>query len=105
MQEFVKKHKVTYPIIKVSQATLAAYGIDGFPTKYVVDASGKVALVDPPELNAAALEPLLAAAKPGKAESGPPELGCSKKFDAALKALRAGDYKAAAPDLAKLEKE
>ena len=62
-----------------------------FPTLYTIDASGKI--------NAQNFDGLL-----GECDV-PPALELSKKFDKARAAMKAGDFKTASGELAKLEKD
>ncbi len=79
----------------------------------MIDVDGTLANDPQTGLDEALVEDLLKKVKPenqkydNKGGSGlePPKLDYSKKFAAALKAIKAGDWKAAAVELAKLEKE
>jgi len=89
LEGFIKKHSITYPIISARQAG-RAYGIKAYPTEFTVDAHGCIT-----SQNAASIL--------GECDV-PPALEYSKKFDKARAAIKAGDFKTAASELAKLEK-
>jgi hypothetical protein len=76
-----------------------AYGIAGWPSKYLVGASGKVVWNDHFGITEAMVEEQL------KNVLSYPQLEYSKKFDGALKLVKSGDYGNAAAELAKLETE
>jgi thiol-disulfide isomerase/thioredoxin/outer membrane lipoprotein-sorting protein len=42
IQGFLKEKKITFPIVKGEDATFAQYGIQAFPTNYLLDGTGKV---------------------------------------------------------------
>jgi hypothetical protein len=98
IKEFVKKHGVTYPIISAPEA-VKTYEISGFPSKYLVAPSGKVAAGDHFNITAAMIEEQL------KNVSSYPQADYSKKFDAALKAVKAEEYGKAMTELQKLDKD
>jgi hypothetical protein len=90
IETFIKKHNCTYDFISSKEAG-KNYGIKAYPTVFTLDAHGRVAtgmvssLVSDCDV--------------------PPAADYSKKFDKALAAVRAGDWKTASTELAKLDKD
>ena len=47
MEKMVKDKGIKYPVCLNSKgATAKAYGVDGFPDYYIIDAAGKLVLAD-----------------------------------------------------------
>jgi hypothetical protein len=90
LQSFIKKENVTYPIVS-AKAAFKNYGITKRPTEFAIDAKGLIS-----DSNVIALL---------KDCDVPPSADYSKKFDVARAAIKKGDFKKAADELAKLEKD
>jgi len=90
IQTFIKKHGCTYTFVSSREAN-KNYGIKAFPTEYAIDPKGKVSNQD--------------AVSNCKDCDVPPAGDYSKKLDNARKAMHSGDFKTAAAELAKLEKD
>lgn len=42
IHRYVRKEKFTFPIVHGTEKTFSAFGVQAYPTNYLVDASGRV---------------------------------------------------------------
>jgi hypothetical protein len=88
--------------IEIAPAVWKNYEITKAPQRYLIDRSGKVVLDG--RFSADAVDAVVNDPEAEKTESAPPKLELSDKFDAATKALDAGDEAKASAEWAKLDK-